>query len=135
MKTILIRKPSSDGFVLCKTDEEQTVPSSRGLGRGPLKAATRVRISLGSPIQKRPHLLRSFLYLTISKRDSDEQSSEREVGDDEFKTLASSLVLNEGRGLRRERGPRKAWEFTISLGSPIQAAGIKCLLFLYKSSA
>ena len=27
------------------------VPSSSGLGRGPLKAATRVRISLGSPIQ------------------------------------------------------------------------------------
>lgn len=27
------------------------VPSSRGLGRGPLKAATRVRIPLGSPIQ------------------------------------------------------------------------------------
>ena len=25
------------------------VPSSRGLGRGPLKAATRVRIPLGSP--------------------------------------------------------------------------------------
>lgn len=54
----------------------------------------------------------------MSKRDSDEQSSEREVGDDEFKTLASSLVLNEGRGLRRERNPRKAWEFTISLGLP-----------------
>ena len=73
--------------------------------------------------------MRSFLYLTISKRDSDEQSSEREVGDDEFKTLASSLVLNEGRGLRRERGPRKAWEFTISLGSPIQTAGIKTCRF------
>lgn len=27
------------------------VPSSRGLGRGPLKAATRVRIPLGSPFQ------------------------------------------------------------------------------------
>ena len=27
------------------------VPSSSGLGRGPLKAATRVRISLGSPMQ------------------------------------------------------------------------------------
>ena len=27
------------------------VPSSRGLGRGPLKAATRVRIPLGSPMQ------------------------------------------------------------------------------------
>ena len=29
------------------------VPSSRGLGRGPLKAATRVRISLGSPIKQK----------------------------------------------------------------------------------
>ena len=30
------------------------VPSSSGLGHGPLKAVTRVRLSLGSPIQKPP---------------------------------------------------------------------------------
>ena len=66
-----------------------------------------------------------------SKRDSDEHSSEREVGVDEFKTLADCLVLNEGRGLRRERGPRKAWEFTISLGSPIQKRLHLLRSFLY----
>ncbi len=36
------------------------VPSSRGLGRGPLKAATRVRIPLGSPIQTALFLGRCF---------------------------------------------------------------------------
>ena len=38
-------------FDLFKRCFRLMVPSSRGLGRGPLKAATRVRIPLGSPIQ------------------------------------------------------------------------------------
>ena len=37
------------------------VPSSSGLGRGPLKAKTRVQISLGPPITKKAHLMVSFL--------------------------------------------------------------------------
>lgn len=36
------------------------VPSSRGLGRGPLKAATRVRIPLGSPIQTAASKMAAF---------------------------------------------------------------------------
>lgn len=36
------------------------VPSSRGLGRGPLKAATRVRIPLGSPFQTAASKMAAF---------------------------------------------------------------------------
>ena len=39
------------------------VPSSRGLGRGPLKAATRVRISLGSPIQTAVGKMAAFSFI------------------------------------------------------------------------
>ena len=42
----------------------QTVPSSRGLGRGPLKAATRVRIPLGSPIQTAVMEMAAFSFIS-----------------------------------------------------------------------
>lgn len=41
------------------------VPSSSGLGHGPLKAKTRVQISLGSPIKSTP--LRGSFFICIHK--------------------------------------------------------------------
>ena len=40
------------------------VPSSSGLGRCPLKAATRVRISLGSPIQTAVMKMAAFSFIS-----------------------------------------------------------------------
>ena len=40
------------------------VPSSRGLGRGPLKAATRVRIPLGSPFQTAVMKMAAFSFIS-----------------------------------------------------------------------
>lgn len=42
-----------------------TVPSSSGLGHGPLKAVTRVRLSLGSPIIKNHPIWVVFYYCVI----------------------------------------------------------------------
>ena len=48
----------------------------------------------------------------------------------EFGAGSWGARLKEARALRRERGPRREpWEFTISLGSPIQTAGIKTAVF------
>ena len=41
------------------------VPSSSGLGRGPLKAATRVQIPLGSPLKKSAQ---TALFLMVMRR-------------------------------------------------------------------
>lgn len=44
--------------------------------------------------------------------------------------------LKEARAVRRERGPRwEPWEFTISLGSPMQTACIKTIVFLFINQA
>ena len=44
--------------------------------------------------------------------------------------------LKEARAVRRERGPRREpWEFTISLGSPIQTAACKMVAFSLFSKA
>lgn len=44
------------------------VPSSSGLGRGPLKAKTRVQISLGPPIIKELAFLAGFFIIPVSPR-------------------------------------------------------------------
>ena len=41
------------------------VPSSSGLGRGPLKAKTRVQISLGPPIIKELAFLAGFFIIPV----------------------------------------------------------------------
>ena len=40
------------------------VPSSSGLGRGPLKAATRVQIPLGSPLEKAVMKMAAFSFIS-----------------------------------------------------------------------
>ena len=53
------------------------VPSSSGLGRGPLKAATRVRISLGSPLKKKRRYGAFFLMVMrrlVKRRDWRQQA-------------------------------------------------------------
>ena len=44
------------------------VPSSSGLGRGPLKAKTRVQISLGPPIINELAFLAGFFIIPVSPR-------------------------------------------------------------------
>ena len=59
------------------------VPSSSGLGHGPLKAKTRVQISLESPIIKKPHN-GAFLLLNDDLR-FERVEFERIVGERNFK--------------------------------------------------
>ena len=54
----------------------------------------------------------------------------------EFGAGSWGARLKEARAVRRERGPRREpWEFTISLGSPIQTVGIKTCRFSLFSKA
>lgn len=54
----------------------------------------------------------------------------------EFGAGSWGARLKEARAVRRERGPRwEPWEFTISLGSPMQTACIKTIVFLFINQA
>lgn len=54
----------------------------------------------------------------------------------EFGAGSWGARLKEARAVRRERGPRREpWEFTISLGSPIQTAACKMVAFSLFSKA
>ena len=77
------------------------VPSSSGLGHGPLKAVTRVRLSLGSPIQKPPLTEGVFVLCNPRRRTSRVRAGakrkqayarSRNVGDD-LATLVVATAL------------------------------------------
>ena len=77
------------------------VPSSSGLGHGPLKAVTRVRLSLGSPIQKPPLSEGVFVLCNPRRRTSRVRAGakrkqayarSRHVGDD-LATLVVATAL------------------------------------------
>ena len=54
----------------------------------------------------------------------------------EFGAGSWGARLKEARAVRREKGLRwEPWEFTISLGSPLQTAGIKTAIFLFINQA
>ena len=73
------------------------VPSSSGLGRGPLKAKTRVQISLGPPIIKKLAFRRAFLLFSVSPRVELAESSGKQA-----KTSFYKRSLSRG-GARRTR--------------------------------